>query len=592
MAQRPRAPRTPRPFLRETVRHGAAPAALVLVLTTALDGAGLAFPWALGHSLDLLLGDDRAAAGPWLALCAALTALTVVLGALDGLVTATANARSTAWIRDRVLRHVLAAGPDSGAAEGDLVARLVGNAAQAGPLPATLAATFGAALTPVGALVALVLTDWWTALALLVGMPVLALLLKVFMRTSGDTNAAYLRAQGEIAGRLTEAVEGARTIAAVGTAERDAARVLAPLPELSAQGHRMWRVTGRSTAQAAALLPLLQLIVLAVAGLRLADGALTVGGMLAAWRYAVLATGTGVLVGQLNTLVRGRTAADRLAEALEAPVMTYGGRQLPEGEGALELRGVSAGPLRDVDLYVPGGAVAAVVGRSGSGKTALAAVAGRLGDPERGTVLVDGVPLPELSRDALRREVGHAFARPALLGATVGGTIAFGVDEPGPQAVRAAARAACADDFVRRLPLGYDTPCERAPMSGGEAQRLGLARAFAHCGRLLILDDATSSLDSATELKVSRALLDGLAPGTRLVVAHRVSTAARADLVVWLDGGTVRATAPHEELWRLPEYRAVFTEEPEGSEEPEDSGGPEEAEGSYASVEPEEPVDG
>ncbi|MFF1477761.1 ABC transporter ATP-binding protein [Streptomyces sp. NPDC058301] len=551
----------PRPFLRETVRYGAAPAALVLLLTTALAGAGLALPWALGRTLDLLLGEDRSAAGPWLALCAALTGATVLLGALDGLVTAVANARTTARIRDRVLRHVLAAGPRAQLPEGDLVARLVGNAAQAGPVPATLAATLAAVITPVGGLVALALTDGWTALALLAGMPVLALLLKVFVRASGDVGAAYLRAQGEIAGRLTEAVEGARTIAAAGTADRDAARILAPLPELSRQGFRMWRVTGRSTAQASALLPLLQLTVLAVAGLRLADGALSVGGMLAAWRYAVLATGTGVLVGQLNGLVRGRAATDRLAEALAPPAMTYGTRQLPEGSGALEFRSVSTGPLRDVDLYVPGGAIVAVVGRSGSGKTSLAAVAGRLADPDRGTVLVDGVPLPELSRDALRREVGHAFARPALLGATVGGTIAFGADEAGPEEVRAAARSACADEFVRRLPLGYDTPCAEAPMSGGEAQRLGLARAFAHCGRLLILDDATSSLDSATELKVSRALLDELTPGTRLIVAHRVTTAARADLVVWLDGGGVRALAPHDELWRLPEYRAVFAEE-------------------------------
>lgn len=298
--------------------------------------------------------------------------------------TAVANARTTAWIRDRVLRHVLATGPRATLPEGDLVARLVGNAAQAGPVPATLAATLAAVITPVGGLVALALTDGWTALALLVGMPVLALLLKVFVRASADAGAAYLRAQGEIAGRLTEAVEGARTIAPPATAERDAARILAPLPELSRQGYRMWRVTGRSTAQAAALLPLLQLAVLAVAGLRLADGALSVGGMLAAWRYAVLATGTGVLVGQLNALVRGRAATDRLAEALAPPAMTYGTRRLPDGTGALEFRSVSTGPLRQVDLYVPGGAVAAVVGRSGSGKTALAAVAGRPRGPRPG----------------------------------------------------------------------------------------------------------------------------------------------------------------------------------------------------------------
>ncbi|MFI1399257.1 ABC transporter ATP-binding protein [Streptomyces sp. NPDC020681] len=553
-------------FLREIVRHGAPRAVLVLLLTCASAAAGLALPAVLGHALDLLLagaGAARADAGPWLALCAGLTALSVLLGALDGLVTASANARTTAWIRARVLGHVLAAGPQQRVSSGELVARLTGNAAQAGTVPTALAAALAAVLTPVGGLVALALTDGWTALVVIAGMPLLALLLRVFIRASGESSARYLTAQGEIAGLLAEAVRGIRTITAAGVPEHDAARILAPMPELTRQGRLMWRILGSSTARAAALLPLLQLTVLAVAGLRLADGALTVGGMLAAWRYGVLATGTGVLVGQLNGLVRGRAAAGRLAEILEAPAMAYGSRQLGPGKGELELKGVSLRGLRGIDLVVPGGSVTAVVGRSGSGKSALAAVAGRLADPDAGAVLIDGVPLPSLSHDTLRREVGHAFARPALLGKTVAGTIAFGAHLPAGETViqtaQEAARAACADDFVRRLPLGYDTPCTAAPLSGGEAQRLGLARAFAHTGRLLILDDATSSLDSATERKVSQALFTG-AHRTRLIVAHRAPTAARADLVVWLDEGRVRAVGPHAELWQLPEYRAVFDE--------------------------------
>ncbi|WP_406305335.1 ABC transporter ATP-binding protein/permease [Streptomyces sp. NBC_00885] len=555
-------------FLREIVRHGAPRAVLVLLLTCASAAAGLALPAVLGHALDLLLAGSgsgsgtgaRADAGPWLALCAALTALSVLLGALDGFVTASANARTTAWIRARVLGHVLAAGPEQRLSSGELVARITGNAAQAGTVPTALAAALAAVLTPVGGLVALALTDVWTALVVIAGMPLLALLLRVFIRASGESSARYLTAQGEIAGLLAEAVRGIRTITAAGVPERDAARILAPLPELTRQGRLMWRILGSSTARAAALLPLLQLTVLAVAGLRLADGALSVGGMLAAWRYGVLATGTGVLVGQLNGLVRGRTAAGRLAEILEAPAMTYGSRQLPPGKGELQLKCVDRRGLRGIDLVVPGGSVTAVVGRSGSGKSALAAVAGRLADPDAGAVLIDGVPLTSLSRDALRREVGHAFARPALLGTTVAGTIAFGSHLPaGIEAVKQAARAACADDFVRRLPLGYETPCTDAPLSGGEAQRLGLARAFAHTGRLLILDDATSSLDSATERKVSQALFAG-DRRTRLIVAHRAPTAARADLVVWLDEGRIRAVGPHAELWQLPEYRAVFDE--------------------------------
>ncbi|MFG2722029.1 ABC transporter ATP-binding protein [Streptomyces sp. NPDC048416] len=545
-------------LLRETVRQSAGPGTLILLLSCASAGAGLALPAALGRALDLVLGGRQTQAGPWIALCVALTVLAVLVGALESAVTATATARSAAWLRRRVLGHVLDAGTQQVCSEGELVARIAGNAAQGATVPVSLAGALAAILTPVGGLVALALTDWPTALVVLAGMPLFALLLKVFVRGSGASSAGYLRTQGEIAGRLLEAVRGARTIAAAGHPERDTERVLAPLPELSRQGHRMWEVLGRSTAQAAVLLPLLQLAVLAVAGLRVAHGDVSVGGLLAAWRYAALATGTGALVGMANTLTRGRTALARLQDVLGAPRTTYGSAQLPPGTGELILRDVVHGPLRGVDLTIPGGSVVAVVGRSGSGKSALAAVAGRLADPESGTVALDGVPLPRLARAELRRAVGYAFARPALLGGTVGATIAYGADDPGAAAVRAAARTACADDFIRRMPAGYDTPCADAPLSGGEHQRLGLARAFAHQGRLLILDDATSSLDSATELKVSKALLHG--GGTHLIIALRASTAARADLVVWLEDGRPRAVAPHRELTRLADYRAVFEE--------------------------------
>ncbi|MDT3400081.1 ABC transporter ATP-binding protein, partial [Streptomyces sp. B1866] len=551
------------------VRHSAARAAALALLTTAVAACGLALPAALGRALDLLLSDpDGTSARRWTLVCVALTFLLVVLGALDDLLSGTTTARATAWARRRLLRHTLAVGPRATRrlAPGDLVTRLVGNAAHAGAAPTALAASLAAVVTPVGGLVALALIDPWLCVAFLAGLPLLAVLLKSFVRDTTDSVARYQDSQGEIAGRLMEALHGARTIAAAGTAGRERDRVLGPLPELSRQGHRMWRIRGRSAAQAAALVPLLEIAVLAVAGVRLTAGGLSVGGLLAASRYAVLATGFGTLVGHLSGLVRARTAARRFADVLAEPAAAYGARRLPpDGPGTVELRGVNAARggrpvLSGVDLVVPGGRSVAVVGRSGAGKSVLAALAGRLADPDSGQVLLDGVPLTDLGHDELRGSIGYAFERPALLGGTIGGTIALGVAEPPPARVTAAARAACADDFVRRLPDGYATPCADAPLSGGEAQRLGLARAFAHPGRLLILDDATSSLDTVTERRVSGALAGRPdAPArTRLIVAHRAATAARADLVAWLEDGRVRAVGPHAELWRDPHYRAVF----------------------------------
>jgi ATP-binding cassette subfamily B protein len=214
-----------------------------------------------------------------------------------------------------------------------------------------------------------------------------------------------------------------------------------------------------------------------------------------------------------------------------------------------------------LNLVVPAGATVAVVGRSGAGKSLLAALAGRLTDPEQGRVLLDGVALPDLSREQLRGAVGFAFERPALVGDTIEEVINFGSRSRTQEKVRGAAATARADTFVERLPQGYQTALAAAPLSGGEVQRLGLARAFAHPYRVLILDDATSSLDTVTERQVGAVLTARGVGQTRLIIAHRAATAARTDLVAWLDRGTVRSLRPHAELWRDPDYRALFGSE-------------------------------
>ncbi|MFH9060774.1 ABC transporter ATP-binding protein [Streptomyces coeruleorubidus] len=554
-----------RTLLRTATRYSGARCAALCLVSTAATGAGLLLPAALGRALDLLLA--QAPATRWVLYCAGLVLLLALLDAAQTVLTGTVDARSTAWLRRRLTGHVLGVGPRAADrfGSGDLVARLVGNAAEAGTTPAARAALLAALAGPVGGVVALGLIDWRLAAVFLAGAPVLTFLLRAVARDTTRSATRYQGAQGRIAAALAEAVEGFRTVRAAGTEDRETARVLRPLPGLSEAGHRMWRVQGRAAAQAVAVAPLLQLGVVAVAGVLLTRDLLSVGEVLAASRYAVLATGVGILVGRLAGLARARAAARRLGEVRAEPATAFGERRLPDGPGRLELRGVTArrggrAALDGVDLVVPGGTTLAVVGRSGAGKSLLAALAGRLADPDAGDVLLDGVPLRELPHDDLRRAVGYAFARPALLGATVEQAIGLGLASPSPDRVRAAARTALADDFVRRLPDGYDTAVADAPRSGGESQRLGLARAFAHGGRLLILDDALSSLDTVTERHITDALL-GDGPGTtRLLVAHRSATAACADAVAWLDEGRVRAVGRHEELWRLAEYRAVFGE--------------------------------
>jgi ATP-binding cassette subfamily B protein len=518
-------------------------------------------PAAIGYAVDGIItpGDDPA---PWLIRCALLVAVIIAAAGATQLAAGTATATATAWLRGLLVSHIIACGPGSRFESGDSVSRVVGGTAEAGGAPSSVVMAITSVITPVGSVVALGLIDPWLVVAFAAGFPVLIVVLRAFVRDSSDVSMAYQRAQGAIAARLLDALAGARTIAAAGTQDMERRRILGPLPDLRRHGEASWRVQARASAQGMAIGPAMQAVVLAVAGFLLARHRITPGGLIAASQYAALAVGVGAAIGQLNRLGRARGGARRSAQLLSQTPLGYGARELPPGTGELRFRSVTARQvLHGLDLTIPGGSSVAVVGRSGAGKSTLAALAGRLTDPSEGVVTLDGCDLRQLTRSALRASIVYAFERPALFGETPLEAISFGTWRPPHAEILSAASSSGAATFIERRPGGMLAPLNALTLSGGEIQRLGLARAFAHAGRarLLILDDATSSLDTATEMLVSQALADRMSDRTRLIVAHRATTAARADLVAWLDDGRVRALAPHAELWAEPDYRAVFS---------------------------------
>ena len=536
----------------------------VLALTAlAIAAAELALPAVIGSAVDAVL-DGRSAAS-WVVICGVLITVIVVCDAVDDLAAGAAIARSTARLRHGLLAHLLAVGsrPVHGMPAGELTARLVGNTAETARVAPDVVRSVAGLVPALGGIVALAVINPWLCLTFMVGMPVFMLALRAFARDASQIATRYLTVQGTIAGRLVDALAGARTIAAAGTAEREAQRVLGPVPELHRQGIAMWRAQMRIVAQDAVLVSLLEIAVLAVAGVLLARGQVSPGELIAASQYVLLASGIGGAVTGMTRLVRSRAAATRVAEIFDEPVLRHGTARAPAGRGRIEFRGVTACAggrpvLAGVDLVIPGEALVAVVGRSGSGKSLLAALAGRLVDPDEGEVLLDGTALSELGRRELRSEIGYGFERPVLLGETLADAIACGIDISPRDEVVAAAEAARADDFIRLMPAGYDTRLAHAPMSGGEVQRVGLARTFAHARRVVVLDDVAASLDTITEHHISAVLTGALADRTRIVIAHRASTAARADAVIWLEDGTVRAYAAHEQLWHDADYRALF----------------------------------
>ncbi|SFW49499.1 ABC transporter ATP-binding protein [Amycolatopsis australiensis] len=538
-------------------------ARLAAVVGTALvaTAAGLLLPGALAAAVDTVVaGRPSWREVSWLLLVGGAEIAADVVG---GILTTRVTATASAWLRRTVADKLFALGTRSRLAEGDAISRLTGDCVGAGAIVTIVVQCGSMLIISTGAVVLLAVLDWHLALVFLGSIPFALLLARSHLRRTADDVLTYQRVSGELAARMVDAVAGLRTIAASGTADREAERVLRPLPKLRLAGQGLWRTQARMVWRAGLLTPAVELSVLAAAGFGVLEGRLSVGDVVATLGYVALGLGLVTQIPLLTTLSRARGCAERLAEVLDEPEPVPGKLSLLRGDGTIELRHVGvAGALAEIDLRIDGGTFVAVVGRSGSGKSALTGVLGGLLTPDEGQVLLDGRPLEQIRREELRAVVGYAFERPALLGATVADAVGYG-SWAGESAVRSACRTAQVDEVVVRLPDGYRTPLTETPLSGGEAQRLGLARAIVHNPRVLIFDDATASLDTVTEAAVERALSDALPGRTRVVVTHRAGTAARADLVVWLEDGRIRAVAPHAALWQEPGYRGVFTEDDE-----------------------------
>jgi ATP-binding cassette subfamily B protein len=541
-------------------------------------GVSLLIPVVAARVVDQVLA--RQDAGRGLAILAAMLVLRSLAEAYGDVAGVSARTGALTVLRHRLVTHVLSLGVPGARrhASGELVTRLTDNASTGARAVPEIIEAAVATTASLGALIALWAIDWRLGVAFLVGAFPIVLLLRHLMNRVTTSFGDYLRHLAAIAARFTDALTGSRTIRAAGTGPREVERILAPMPELSSAGLRIWAARRAVSWQVTFALVGVRAIVLCVAGLGVTTARLSPGEFLAAALYVSIALGFVQQVDTLMFLAGARAHVGRVLEVLtERPqfrnVSTAPSDVLPPGPGTLVFRRVTVrhddrAVLDGLDLEVPAGAAVAVVGRSGAGKTTLSLLAGRLLDPDEGEVLIDGVRVDSLSPSALRRAVGYAFDHPVLLGDTVLDALTYGCPGTTGAEVEQAAGVAQADAFVRRLPEGFDTLVAGAPFSGGELQRLGLARAVAHGGRVLVLDDATSNLDTITEAKLAAALTEGLAGRTRLLVAHRVATAARADLVAWLEDGRVRAVAPHQVLWAAEAaYRAVFAAMPQSDGE-------------------------
>jgi ATP-binding cassette subfamily B protein len=311
--------------------------------------------------------------------------------------------------------------------------------------------------------------------------------------------------------------------------------------------------------------------ILLFGGRRVIDGSLSLGAFTAFYAYLLMLISPMRTLGYMLGAAQRSTASgarmfqilDR-APRIESPPHAPA---LPTGAGHVVLRGVGLtfegtthAALSDVDLDVPAGQVVALVGAMGSGKSTLVSLLPRLYDVTTGAVEIDGADVRSVEVHSLRQAIAVVNDDPFLFSATIHDNIAYGRAEATRDEVQRAAVAAQADGFIARLPDGYDTRVgERGlTLSGGQRQRIAIARAILADPRILILDDATSSVDTSTEGEIKRALGDVMTGRTTFVIAHRLSTISLAERIVVLEGGRVVADGSHEELLLQSElYREI-----------------------------------
>jgi len=353
-------------------------------------------------------------------------------------------------------------------------------------------------------------------------------------------------------------------------------------PQESAKFHArsedVFQQTLRANRQRALYVPFISWIpllaqgaVLLVGARMVTSGELSVGGFVAFNLYlGMLVTplrSLGMWIGQAQ---RATASGERIFQVMDEPeeiAELEDAVELPAGGGDLRFEHVrfeyleGRPVLDDVTLDVPAGRTIALIGQTGSGKTTLTSLVPRFYDATAGRVLVDGTDVREVTLMSLRRGIGVISQDPFLFSATVRENITFGAPDLDDVEVERIARLAQAHEFVAELPDGYETVIgERGiTLSGGQRQRLAIARALAVDPRILILDDATASVDASTEARIRVGLREAMRGRTTLIIAHRLSTIALADEIVVLDEGRIAARGEHAELLESSEvYRDIY----------------------------------
>ncbi|HEV7772469.1 MAG TPA: ABC transporter ATP-binding protein [Conexibacter sp.] len=527
-------------------------------------GAGVAIPWLTGQAIGAITDGDRSQLVLFALLVALAGALRLGLSVGRRLVAGRVSLAVEYDLRARLYSHLqsLELGFFDRQQTGQLMSRVtVDLQAVRFFLGYGLIFIGQSFFTLALAAVAMFIIDPELALIALAPVPFVVLVAFRYGRRSRPAMQEVQQRIAELTAVAEENVSGVRVVKAFAREQLQLERFRHQTGRVFSQAMYTTRLQARY-APLIGFLPYLGLAAILLVGGRAAiNGSIDIAVFTTFYGYVLMLTGPMRTLGyMLGAAQRATASGARIFQVLDREpsiVAPDGAPSLPAGRGRIELRDVSLTfeggsrpALEGINLTVEAGSTVALVGGTGSGKTSLVSLLPRLYDATEGSVLIDGANVRSVDPASLRREIAVVTDDPFLFSATVHDNIAYARSDATRDEVEQAARRAHADGFVRELPDGYDTMIgERGlTLSGGQRQRIAIARALLANPRILVLDDATSSVDASTEQEIKLALGEVMEGRTTFVIAHRLSTIALADEIVVLERGQIAAHGTHDEL--------------------------------------------
>jgi ATP-binding cassette subfamily B multidrug efflux pump len=444
---------------------------------------------------------------------------------------------------------------------GDVLSRVTNDIDNIGQtLQQSLTQLITSVMTVIGVLVVMLFISWELALISVLAIPLSLFLTVIIIRRSQRQFVAQWASTGALNGQVEEVHTGHNIVTVFGRQKEAAER-------FEVENERLYQAAYRAQFISGIIQPALSLVsnlnyvaIAVIGGLRVATGQMNLGDVVAFIQYSRQFSQPIVQAASIaNVLQSAVASAERVFELLDEPEMVADPVDAPalgEVAGKVAFEGVSfryredTPLIEDLSLTAEPGATVAIVGPTGAGKTTLVNLLMRFYEIDAGKITIDGIDTCSVRREDVRREFGMVLQDTWLFHGTIRDNIAYGRADATETEIIAAAEEAHVDHFVRTLPAGYDTVIDddATNLSQGEKQLLTIARAFLADPRILILDEATSSVDTRTEVLIQRAMAKLMADRTTFVIAHRLSTIRDADLILVMDHGKIIETGTHKEL--------------------------------------------